>query len=53
MNRRWLVWIGAAFAAWYLIAQPTEAAHAVTNAASGLATAAGSLATFVNTLGDE
>jgi hypothetical protein len=51
--RRLAPWILGAFALWYLLTSPTEAAHAVTGAASGLATAGESLATFVNALGDE
>ena len=49
--RRFAPWIAGAFVVWYLLTNPTGAAHTVRGVASGLASAGESLATFVNALG--
>jgi hypothetical protein len=48
--KKYIPWIAAALAAFYLIKSPEAAANSVESAAGGLAKAADSLATFVNTL---
>lgn len=49
---KWVGWVAAAFALFYLLRAPEAAAHTVASAGAGLAAAGDSLATFVNTLGD-
>lgn len=51
MKLKWVGWVAAAFALFYLPRAPEAAAHTVTSAFHGFAAAGDSLATFVNTLG--
>lgn len=46
-----LVWLGIAFAAFYLLSQPVEAANAVKAVGDGLVSAAQQLAKFFSSLG--
>jgi hypothetical protein len=45
-----LTWAGVAFVLWWIIQQPTAAAHLVHNFGSFLSTAAGGLSHFVSSI---
>lgn len=45
-----LTWAGVAFALWWVIQQPTSAAHLVHNIGSFLTTAANGLSHFIATI---
>jgi hypothetical protein len=47
-----LTWVAIAFAVFYVLSQPTDAAAAVESAGNGLRTAADAIATFFNALVD-
>lgn len=49
--RRILIWLAIAFAVFYLLSQPVEAANAVKAVGDGLVNAAQQLAKFFSSLG--
>jgi hypothetical protein len=50
MLRKLLTWAVVAFVAFYLVSDPTGAAHFARSALDGLHTAAGSLSTFLTSI---
>jgi len=50
MVKKALTWLAIAFAAFYLLSQPVEAANAVKAAGDGMVSAAEQLATFFSNL---
>ena len=52
MAKKVLTWVAIAFAIFYVLSSPTDAAAAVESAGNGLETAGEAIATFFNALVD-